>query len=223
MTTRTAEEAKANYIKKMGETLGTQFAALFQEVAWLHMVWGEFIELFRDEPRVTVLNEAAPAMFHMIRDALWQFTLLDLARLTDPPKSMGKENLTIKNLSELVKPEMRADVQKLVEAAEKKSDFCRDYRNRRIAHFDLTLLTDESAKPLEGATKKAVDEALAAIGSVLSEVSLHYMGPWLHFTPNVGGAGNALALLRLLQHGLIARKWKLLDQLPFEVAHPGDI
>ncbi|MGH6863084.1 MAG: hypothetical protein ACRECN_02235, partial [Methylocella sp.] len=66
MTTRTAEEAKANYIEKMGEPLGTQFAALFQEVARLHMVWGEFAELFGDEPRVMVLNQAAPAMFHII-------------------------------------------------------------------------------------------------------------------------------------------------------------
>jgi hypothetical protein len=44
MTTRTAEEAKANYIDKMGEPLGTQFAELFQEVGSLYVVWGEFIE-----------------------------------------------------------------------------------------------------------------------------------------------------------------------------------
>jgi hypothetical protein len=56
MTVRTAEEAKANYIEKMGEPLGAQFAALFQEVASLHMVWGEFAELFGEERHVTVLN-----------------------------------------------------------------------------------------------------------------------------------------------------------------------
>jgi hypothetical protein len=32
MTTRTAEEAKTNYIEKMGEPLGNQFAAFWQEV-----------------------------------------------------------------------------------------------------------------------------------------------------------------------------------------------
>jgi hypothetical protein len=87
----------------------------------------------------------------------------------------------------------------------------------------LILIFNASARPLDLATKKAVDEALDGIGSVLKEVHLHYMDGVLGFSHNVGDAGNALSLLRLLQHGLIAWKWKLLDQLPFEVANPRDI
>jgi len=223
MTTRTADEARANYIEKMGEPLGTQYAALLQKVAALHMVWGEFVELFRDETRVDVLNRVAPAMFHIIGHALWQLTLLDIARLTDRPKSMGKKNLTIRNLPELVKPEVKADVQKLVDAASERSDVCRDHRNRQLAHLDLDLLTNQSAKPLEAATTKMVGEAIDAIGSVLKEVHIQYVGGALHFSRNVGGAGNALMLLRLLQHGLIARDKKLLDMLPIKEAYPGDI
>ena len=222
MTTRTADEIRTNYIEKMGEPLGTQFAALLQEVARLQMAWGEFIELFGDEPRVNVLNRAAPAMFHIIGHALWQLTLLDIARLTDPPKSAGKKNLTIQNLPELVKPEVRADVQKLVDAALGRSDVCRDHRNRQLAHLDLDLLTNQSAKPLEAATIKVVSEAIDAIGSVLKEMHIHYVGV-LSFSCNVGDAGNALSLLRLLQHGLIAREKKLLELLPFEEAYPRDI
>jgi hypothetical protein len=222
MTTRTADEARTNYVEKMGEPLGTQYAALFQKVAALHMVWGEFVELFRDEPRVNVLNRAAPAMFHIIGHALWQLTLLDIARLTDPPKSADKKNLTIRNLPELVKPEVRVDVQKLVNVALERSAVCRDHRNRQLAHLDLDLLINQSAKSLEAATMKMVDEAIDAIGSVLKEVHLHYVGA-LSFSRNVGDAGNALSLLRLLQHGLIAREKKLLDLLPFEEAYPRDI
>jgi AbiU2 len=198
MTTRTAEEAKANYIEKMGEPLGTQFQALLHKLAWLHGVWGEFVELFRGEARVKVLNQTAPAMFRIFFDSLWQFILLDIARLTDPSKSAGKKKLTIRNLPQHVEPNVRANVKHLVDAALKKSEFCRDRRNRHIAHLDLDLPTNASAKPLDPATKKDVDEALAAIGSVLNEVSLHYMGSKLHFQPNVGGGGNALALLRRL-------------------------
>jgi hypothetical protein len=210
MTIRTADEAKANYIEKMGEPLGTQFAALFQEAARLHMVWGEFVELFGDEERVKVLNEAAPAMFHVIGHALWQFILLEIARLTDRPGTGSKKNLTIRNLPELVKPELRDDVWELVCAALEKSDLCRDQRNRQLAHLDLDLLTDQSAKPLEPATMKAVGEAIDAIGNVLKEVHLHYIGG-LSFSRTVGGAGNALSLLWLLKHGLIARQ-KVFDQ-----------
>ena len=66
MTTRTAEEARSNYIEKMGEALGTQFAALCPEVAWLRMVWGEYVELFTKPKRVEVLNQTAPALFRII-------------------------------------------------------------------------------------------------------------------------------------------------------------
>jgi hypothetical protein len=213
MTVRTAEETKANYIEKMGKPLGAQFAELFQEVASLHMVWGEFAELFGEQRHVTVLNQAAPAMFHIIGHALWQFTLLGIARLTDRPESVGKKNLTIQNLPDLVRPEVRADVWKLVEAAEKKSNACcRDQRNRRIVHLDLDVLINQSATPLEAATMKAVGEAINAIGSVLKEVHRHYMGGALGFSPSVGDAGNALSLLRLLEDGLVARRRKLVDQ-----------
>jgi hypothetical protein len=194
MITRTAEEAKANYIDKMGEPLGTQFAELLQEVGSLYVGLGEFTELFRDEARVKVLNQAAPAiMFRIILVALWQSILLSIARLTDPPKSAGKKNLTIQNLPELVNPEVRADVQKLVDAALEKSEFCRDHRNRQLAHLDLDLRTNQSTEPLkfeplESATKKAVDEALDGIGSVLKQVHLHYIGE-LVFSRNAGGGG----------------------------------
>ena len=61
MTTRTAEEAKCYYVEKMGEALGTQFDLLWQEVAWLHMKWGEYVELFGSKPtRVELLNQTAP-------------------------------------------------------------------------------------------------------------------------------------------------------------------
>jgi hypothetical protein len=67
-----------------------------------------------------------------------------------------------------------------------------------------------------------VSEAIDAIGSVLKEMHIHYVGV-LSFSCNVGDAGNALSLLRLLQHGLIAREKKLLELLPFEEAYPRDI
>ena len=70
MTTRTAEEAKTNYIEKMGEALGTQFTALWLEVDFLSAAWGEYVELFTEPKQVEVLNQTAPALFHIVRHAL---------------------------------------------------------------------------------------------------------------------------------------------------------
>jgi len=224
MTTRTAEEARSNYIEKMGEALGTQFAALCPEVAWLRMVWGEYVELFTKPKRVEVLNQTAPALFRIIHAALWEQTLLHIARLTDRSESMGKKNLTIQNLPGLVSDTaIKAALEKLVGIAVEKAKFCRDCRNRQIAHRDLDLLMNGSAKPLETASGVEVEDALSAIASVLDEVHLHYMDGSLFFSRNVGGAANALSLLRLLHHGLIARKWNLLEKLPFQETYPPDL
>lgn len=54
-----------------------------------------------------------------------------------------------------------------------------------------------------------VDEALPSIARVLNEVSLYYTDGALHFTRGVGGAGNALRLLRLLNHGMRAQMGKV--------------
>ena len=53
-----------------------------------------------------------------------------------------------------------------------------------------------------------VDEALPSIARVLNEVSLYYTDGALHFTRGVGSAGNALRLLRLLNHGMRAQMGK---------------
>jgi AbiU2 len=208
MTTRTAEEAKANYVKKMGDALGTQFAELWLEVENLSAAWGEYVELFAEPDSVVVLNQTAPALFRIIQVFLWEHMLLRIARLTDPPTSgKGKENLTILNLPSLVEDRgEKAKLDELASIAKSKTEFCRDWRNRHIAHRDLELLKNGSAKPLEEANGIKVTDALSAIKNVLTEVSWHYMGDNLYFSRNVvGGAGNALSLLRLLQDGLKAR------------------
>jgi hypothetical protein len=183
MTTRTAEEAKANYVKKMGDALGTQFAELWLEVENLSAAWGEYVELFAEPDSVVVLNQTAPAIFRIIQVFLWEHMLLRIARLTDPPTSgKGKENLTILNLPSLVEDRgEKAKLDELASIAKSKTEFCRDWRNRHIAHRDLELLKNGSAKPLEEANGIKVTDALSAIKNVLTEVSWHYMGDNLFF------------------------------------------
>lgn len=161
MTETTAEEAKNNYIEKMGDALGTQFHALWQEVAWLHIKCTEYLELFGSKStRVDLLNRAAPAFFSMIQGVLWEDIVLHVARLTDSPTSLGNTNLTIRNLPELVDPTMTEALRGLVDKGLLETQFCRDWRNRRIAHRDLELATNKSPRPLAAATRKQLNEAL---------------------------------------------------------------
>jgi hypothetical protein len=79
MANRTAEEAKQDCIIAMGEPLGTLYHALWQEVAWLYVVWQEYVELYGSKPsRVDLLNEAAPLFLRITEDAIWDATILHM-------------------------------------------------------------------------------------------------------------------------------------------------
>ncbi|TWT10640.1 hypothetical protein [Reyranella sp. CPCC 100927] len=202
----TAEEAKAERVRRMGEPLGVVFDALWQDVVWLHVKWEEYVELYgKRQSRVEILNRSAPLFFRVVQDVLWADTLLHIARLTDEPNSYGKPKLTIKTLPPLIADyNGRATVNKLVNAALLTTAFARDWRNRWIAHTDLALATERaSAVPLEGASRLKVKDTVAAIADVLREVERQHGGGDLMFSP-VGSATGGERLLRLVDAGLKA-------------------
>jgi len=207
MADQTADDFKKKNIDKMGEQLGTQYSALWQEVAVLHLNWKEYVELFGTKPdRVEMLNRAAPMFFHMIQNEEWEATLLHLARLTDPSKSAGRDNLTIKNLPALIgDPPTRSKVEKLIEIALTATEFCRDWRNRHIAHRDLSLALNEPTKQLAEGNRAKVNAALKAIADVLNAVQGHYLNAFTAFDFAARHNG-AVTLLYLIHRGLKANQ-----------------
>lgn len=205
-TEYTAEESKARYIDVMGTELGTQFAALWQEIVALHLKWAEYVELFGTKPtRIELLNRAAPRYFRMLQDTLWEDALLHIARTTDAPQSgKDKPNLTIRNLPELTRDEtLRTTLSALVAAAQKETEFCRDWRNRHIAHRDLNLATSHEAEPLAEASRKLVKDALRSLSDVLNAIETHYLKSKTCFNVEAG-SGGAISLLHVLDDGLRA-------------------
>lgn len=207
---RTAEEVKQHHVDILGEDLGNRYHALSNELAWLYSKWGEYEELFGKKPeRIELINKAAGHFFRIVQDSLWEDALLHIARLTDPPKSAGKENLTIRKLPDLIEQaSLREKVTELIEVSVKNADFCRDWRNRRIAHKDLGLALSIGAEPLKPASRAKVKEALNSISDVMNAISNHYMDSTTMYE-NVGGSpGGAVSLLYVLDDGLIAEKEK---------------
>ncbi|HEX8165248.1 MAG TPA: hypothetical protein VF601_05605 [Beijerinckiaceae bacterium] len=209
MANRSAEEAEKNNIELMGETLGRQYSLLWQEVVAVHAIWGEYEELFgTSSERVALLNRAARWFFHLIQEELWTTTLLRIARLTDPPTTGKKANLTIQNLPELVDDSAtKARVEKLVLEVLDATVFCRDWRNRWIAHRDLPLALKEDARPLEAASRIQVTQALKAIAAAINAVQFHFKDGETHF--EVISSDNAVSLLYILDDGLRAREQRL--------------
>lgn len=210
MADRTADEAKKANIEKMGEPLGALYSALWQSVATIHFYWKEYAELFGTKPeRIDLLNRAAPAFFRMLQDELWENSLLHLARLTDPANSPGKQapaNLTIQALPALVTdPKLKETVSELVAEAAKQTEFCRDWRNRHIAHRDLKLALEQPTTPLAEGSRAQVKAALKAISDVLNTLDGHYFQSETRF--DLGGPlGGAISLLYALDDGLRAEE-----------------
>ena len=198
----TTEEVKQEHIENLGSALGSLFHELWNEVAWLYMKWEEYVELFGKTPtRIDLLNQSAPVFFKIVQDSLWEDVLLHISRLTDPPKSSGKKNLTIQCLPSLVDEKIRETVSKQITYAIEKTRFCRDWRNRHIAHRDLKLSMGKHAEPLEPASRAKVKDALESISKVLNVISEYYMKSIIAFDLIIG-PGGALDLLYVLDDGI---------------------
>ena len=207
---RTAEQAKSDCVAKMGEEIGAVYSALWQEVVQINRKWAQYVELFGTSPeRIALLNRAASSMFRTIQDTLWEDVLLHLARLTDPPKSMGKANLSVRHLAALLAHSpINTKSEALAATALDACEFARDWRNRRLAHRDLDLALGQSVQPLSPASRSAVKGAINALEELLNAVSLHYLDSTTFFHLGPGGE-NAVSLLYLLRDGLRSRDDRL--------------
>lgn len=204
---REPDEILQNHINSMGKKFGTYFNALWNEVAWLYTKWSEYVELFGKNPsRIDLLNDVAPTFFHIIQESLFRDILLHIARLTDPPKTGKKENLTIRKLPDLISTDtLKKEIEEAINATIEKADFCRDCRNRRIAHTDLKLSLSEAAVPLKPASREKVKSILDSISSVMNVIARQFMDTTIIFDglPRIKGAE---ALLYVLDDGIEAEK-----------------
>jgi AbiU2 len=196
------EQVERNYIEVMGPELGAFYSCLWAECVHLHMTWGEYVILFgTSEDTVDLLNRAAPDFTRMVQDALWENVLMHLCRLVDSRTTLGKENLTIHRLPELVAPSLRPEVEQAILAAQSHFAFAKDWRNRRISHADLGLSLGGSSRPLALASRAKVKEALQALCRVLNLVEQHYTGTTIMYDfiePHRGSR----ALLHVIKSGV---------------------
>lgn len=208
-----AEEARQQYIAAMGEQGGKIFYALYSETALAYLHWRESKELFgTSTERVDLLNRGAGSFFALLQRTMREDVLLRLVRLTDGPRDRGgHQNLTIKRLPTLVVSEPAAvknEVNHLLAIAMRKTAFARGWRDRWIAHYDLALaMRDENAAPLAPATRRDIDEALAAISAALNRVQVAVLGTApMRYEEIITDHGSAESLLYLIRDGLEARE-----------------
>jgi hypothetical protein len=170
-----SEDVRAQHLSSFGEVLGPLYTALSSDVLWLHIKWLEYRELYAgSSERIRLLNDSAPNFFGMLQSILWHDVLLHIARLTDPPRQPGGENLTLLSLPEVLDDtDLQAEVETKLDCAVAAANFARQYRNKHLAHRDLDHAL-ERAEPLTQGSRQQVEEVLGLFVEALNTVNNHY-------------------------------------------------
>jgi hypothetical protein len=208
MSYSTADEKLNEMIEAMGAESGKLFHILENELLWLTLQWVDFEELFGTKPtRIDIMNESAPVFFYRIQKVYWEQLLLGFSRLLDPAKTqvkgVYKANCTYAALLRQVNtPDFNDDLKRCIE----KSKFCRDWRNRKIAHMDYEVYVKGGAStPLENASRKDFTEVLSLLQQLHNDIRLHYKLGTCSFH-HVKINSHAGQLLRMLENGLRFRE-----------------
>ena len=146
-----ANEIQEQTIAAMGKPLGELHYALQSRGSCHGCIWKwfDFRALFASKETIDLLNRAAPTFFSNLQRMMWEDALLHLCRLTDPPKSAGKDTLTIRQLPLLIADlDLQIEVKRLAAEAKNATEFARDWRNRRLAHKELPPLDGGAKLPL---------------------------------------------------------------------------
>jgi len=207
----TSDQTLQKYIDKMGKELGTPFYHLWQEVSWIYSKIEQFAILFARKPtRIDIMNESAPYFFRIVEDLLLENIILSIARITDPPNKFGNKNLSIQMFPSLVSEDgFRSQVKNLVDISLGKVNFCRDWRNKRLAHLDLTLAIMEGIQPLDKITLNKLNDAIDSIADVLNIIDGYYCNSTTYFKLTGDVPGNSKSLLYVLYAGLKAKKERI--------------
>ncbi len=179
--------------------LSLQFRPLFKDIFWLGMKWHEYETLFGDEGNFDLLHRTASYLFQIIDDTMWDDMILHLSRLVGPEKSLGKENLTVRRVPELIQDlSLKSEIQSLVDSCQAHCSFVTDHRNKRLAHYDLVVAVQNLEASLTGVSRTEMRLAVESLQSIMQKIYAHYANVHFEFDTSLR-TDNAESLIRALE------------------------
>jgi hypothetical protein len=193
-----AAEVKANLIDKMGEKLGNAFYLIDNDIIYLTFLWRNHLDLYDSgKENINKLNTVSANFFYLSQKVFWENIILRLSKLLDK-RATGfgnkkKLNLTLDTLIENIDVEVNLKIllENKLKVINTKGSFCRDWRNRHIAHsdFDLRLKT-EGFNALEVSSRAKLDDVLQEIYEYMNLIRSHFLdGEYTIYTKIIGLSG----------------------------------
>jgi AbiU2 len=209
-STKTPSEVRDDYVEAMPGPLGEAYYELFNHVANLFEKWHTYRVLFDEHETIDLLNKTAGGFFRSIQLTLRENIFMHLCRLTDPPRSAGKENLSLRAVPKLlpatVDPGFRDALQIAIDDSVAKMEFARVWRNKILAHTPLPVTAGGVPFVIPAVRKADWIAAMEAIGSTMNLIEHHYLNTTVGWDSIIDDAAGTLGLLHYLQKGLDAQE-----------------
>lgn len=177
------------------------FVAFRDQCVWLQTCFNTFAALYESgETTDQVLSRSAPLFFHDLNLILIEYCLLQVCRLTDPPSRLGRENLTVKHINDLLKAQnkLTSEISAASDGLAHYRSLIQDSRNWLISHADKRAVLAEL--PIGAHSKGEVEAFFANLYRYVDAVGhVADVGP-LDFR-TTAGAGDVIDLLRKLKRG----------------------
>ena len=125
-----------------------------------------------------MMDDILQMPYLVIRKALLSTIVMQVRSVLDPPKSRGRDNVSLIRFVQLFEqdyPILHAKLSALLKGILAHCDRIEKWGNRRIGHTDmLTFLSQET---LPEVSQVHFEKALAMMGELLQEVRAHFYGP----------------------------------------------
>ena len=186
------------YDSRLPEDIREVFMWLCQDVASLQNKWSFYLGLFSSQENAALLSNLAQSSFQIIEESLRDDMTMAICRLSDPPRSMGKDNLSLTALVQQC-----GEVDSVPELLKDFLDACepvRQYRNKRVGHNDLNTTIKPRDNPLPGIGRGQIDRILQLASVILNTIYQRFVDGELYFAPfHIGGADTLIYWLKMVK------------------------
>ena len=196
----------------------SDFTDLKEDMTVLSLHLNVFRTLYAEDPaNVELLNTIASGTFWVLQNALHDSIVLRVARLTDPPKMGGRDNLTLRALIEAVENDgdtlLAERLRKKYADVETQTGPVIKLRHKVTAHTDRP--TRRGAAPVPTVRIEELNQAVKSIGAFLNVFDHAVNGSQAAY-PLAIMDGEGEVLLRRLREAVAYREevpeWHLLGE-----------
>jgi len=180
--------------------------AIEREFTQLGYRWAMFRQLFDSgQDNIDLLNKSGSNVFQLLQKLIIDDVMMSLCRLTDPPKSMGYENASLRNLVGKLGGKLPLESKKKIDAKfielGEHLGKVMVLRNKALSHTDLThaLNTELLPRPTYDELEGAIDTATSILNEITGKV-FDYSSDYIPHIP-FGHDGNKLLSVLAKAHG----------------------